>query len=154
MDSPYIISTGGAEPCTAEKCEPFYIREWETMIVGTLICIAIIYIMYNRSDSFADFSGASTQRMQTYDSRAHHGHLGSDNDGTMNTEQFLAMPKLPEIHMPQLIKKGKGIVSTGAATSKFMDFERIDAIDVLKAAEPLPTLIPFTSDDDLEKLVR
>jgi hypothetical protein len=74
MSSPFV--EGGAEPCTAEKCEPFYIREWETMIVGAIIVMVLLYMFASSAGSyFADrvgfnYADSGSNRFGTRDDRA------------------------------------------------------------------------------------
>jgi hypothetical protein len=159
MSSPFIIN-GGAEPCTAEKCEPFYIREWETMIVGTLIAATLLYVMcacgYER---FASARGgnpypslANSQRiLGMYDNRP--GHVGP-----RGPERFASAPQptLGDMIAREAsdIRRGLGWGSQGPQVSKFTDFAKVDSIDELKSGEPNPTHQPETPDDVLEMLVR
>lgn len=127
--------------CTETKCEPFFIREWETMIVGALVVAVILYVGYSCYPEY--FSGyaarGSTQRMLTVDDRPF-------KQISVPQEQFRAEHQDDQLYGTVL--RGAHIPLKGVSTEKFTEFARIDAIDHLKPAEN-PTHIPETSDDDL-----
>lgn len=165
MSSPYVINTsGGAEPCTAEKCEPFFIREWETVLVGTLIVAAIMYLMCScGADYFSAAkpqiaSLANTQRNFTVNDLV--GPIEHTNESFVGAShrsersQF-RMPAFDtkNINFGQ-VAKGLGWESTGPSVSKFMDFGKVDEVDVMEKSDPESAHTPSTSDAVLESLIR
>lgn len=157
MSSPYVESfIGGASPCTSLSCEPFYIREWETMIVSTLIAVFLLYTMcacgYDRFVAKKNSANpyrslANSQRLigGGYDDRVgvHEGFADYDK---FDIKKIRA--QLPDL------TKGMRFQSMGPQVSKFMDFAKVDNIDSLKPAEPKPTHQPQTPDSVLEDLIR
>lgn len=137
MSSPFVVAYED-RMCTEKKCEPFFIREWETMLVGTLICAALIYLMIldDQSEQFSKHGAvydrrANSQRQYVVDERPGH-----------DSEQFATRGA---------VAAGRIWPSSGAATSKFANFATIDSID---HAEQAPMHKPETSDSALEHLIR
>lgn len=165
MNSPYVIETsGGAEACTAEKCDPFYVREWETMLVGTMIVAAIMYLMCSCGVDY--FSSKKPQ----YANMANTQRNFSINDLVGNTEHtnesFMGASRQSQrsqFRMPAFdtkninfgqVAKGLGWESSGPSVSKFMDFDNVDNVDKMEKSDPESAHSPTTSDLDLEGIIR
>jgi len=175
MSSPFVETFGGAEPCTSEKCEPFYIREWETMIVGSLIAMMLLYICGTCASSY--FTAGNSIGSNTADSGSNRFGMRDDRAGQDNNAVFdyTADPNVVA-DMPQISRFAacsstapggscrlpqqqcvKGVCHTpvsrfdsqGPNVSKFMDFSVVDGIDSLKAGEPMPSHMPETSESAL-----
>ena len=86
MSSPFVETFGGAVPCTAEKCEPFYIREWETMIVGSLITLMLLYICVSCGQSY--FDSGNSLGVNTTDSGSNRFGTRDDRAGQDNNAIF------------------------------------------------------------------
>ena len=120
MSSPFVESfTGGASPCDQNSCEPFYIREWETMIVGTLLVLMLLYICNacGGSSYFSSTKGSSvgsntadsgSNRFGARDDRA-----GQDNNAIFNYTPDMAVVKA----MPQISRFSSG--GTTCRNSRF-----------------------------------
>ena len=141
MTSPFVHPYEG-RACTATKCEPFFIREWETMLVGTLVAATLIYLAYScGSEYFQAYpSLANTQRMHVVDDRPRQQSVVPSA-----LEQFRAEPET----LYGTVQRGAHIPSQGVSTEKFTEFARVDAIDQLAEHEPLPSHEPATSDEEL-----
>lgn len=125
--------------CTEDRCEPFFIREWETMLVGALIVSVLIYLSYSCGK---EYFGAYTARGSTQK------HFAVDDRPGHEQSQFQAHVK--PAHEGSVLP-GAFIPQKGVSTEKFTEFARIDAIDNLDK-EPTPTHQPATPDDALVAL--
>ncbi len=131
--------------CTEKHCEPFFIREWETMLVGTLVAATLIYLAYSSAPEYfqAYSSLGNTQRMFSVDDRP----VQYDSAPPGQFEQFRA--NAPETSLYGTVLRGAHIPSQGVSTEKFTEFAHVDAIDRLSDAEQSPSHRPATSDDEL-----
>lgn len=150
MSSPFVVPYD--RTCTDKKCEPFFIREWETMLIGALICGTLLYLMSCSGSSSEPFA----ENNIVYDRRgSRQAHMAVDDrpghDGT-RTDMFTEQPKFAPTKGEVLT--GKVHVFNGPSTSKFMDFAKIDAIDSLSQSEVNPSHMPETGDSTLELLIR
>lgn len=150
MSSPYIIPFND-RLCTEKKCEPFFIREWETMLIGALICATLLYVMSccNGPERFSTADNkmvydrrSSAQAHMVVDDRV--GHEGA------RTDMFATHVK----PTTGVVLQGNSYFLRGPSTSKFTDFAAIDKIDGLVEGEPDPVHAPETSDDTLELMIR
>ena len=158
--SPYVISLNNDRTCTKEKCEPFFIREWETVVIGTLIVGVMLYLMCSCGmERFATENNnkyvydrlSSAQAHFTQDDRV--GHDGTRTD----IERFAIVTKAvanTPIQTVGQVQTGVQIPSKGPSVSKFTEFNAIDNIDVLASGEPDPVHMPETPDSVLEGLIR
>lgn len=129
--------------CTEKSCPPFFVREWETVLVGTLIAATLIYLSYScGKEYFSAYSArGSTQKHFSVDDRPGH-------------ESFQASTfKADHVRPAQdgSVLPGAVIPRQGVSTEKFTEFARIDAIDNVDK-EPTPTHQPATPDEALASL--
>lgn len=135
MTSPYVHPYEG-RACTEKKCDPFFMREWETMLVGTLVAVTLMYLAYSGS---SEYFGAYTARSST---QAHF----AQNDIPRGEDT-----QTPVIETPS-VQPGAHTPSQGVSTEKFTEFARVDAIDDI-GTESTPTHRPETSDEELSAIV-
>lgn len=153
QNSPFVVSIHNDRLCTEKKCEPFFIREWETMIIGALICGTLLYLMCCcASENFSEYvydRRSSTQAHFAIDDR-----IGHSEPNIITSDQPLNVKINEHFDTKGAILSGKMLISRGPSVSKFVDFATVDAIDHLAKDEPNPTHQPETTDDTLEKSIR
>ena len=145
MSSPFVIDNDRL--CTEKRCEPFYVREWETMIIIGMMIVGVMYYMCTTGKNYftnkkftSEVVRANTQRMMTQLGDAQH-YNDAAND-------------VPNGMLPNdTIAKGTSIPLQGPSVEQFMDFQRVDDVDRLEPGESVPTHQPETSDDELYSLL-
>ena len=162
--SPYEISLEESKRvCDRKSCAPFYIREWETMIVGVIIIGIVIFMccccksVDHESvmiDRFKDKTAAASKSHTSVSRPRYHSlsstqAMMSQDDRVGHNEGYAAGPPTHGTVMT-----GARRPSRGPSVDRFVDFARADRIDKLKNGEPNPMYSPETSDADLEQVLR
>jgi hypothetical protein len=123
-------------------------REWETMLVGTLVATTLLYLAYSCS---SEYFGTYNSRSST---QAHFAQNDIPRVDESQTSRFLSSRvALEDEDLRATVQRGAHIPSQGVSTEKFTEFARIDAIDDLHVDEVTPSHRPETSDEELAAIV-
>jgi hypothetical protein len=143
-----------------EKQVPFYIREWETLLLGTLIVCTLMYLLcscgsenFNSGKYVFDRRGSVQAHFGIDDRPGHRPRV--DNFRILPVQSDRRSDVQYELFGTKgAVLTGKRHPSSGPSVSRFMDFDAVDKIDQLNQAEPNPVHQPSTPDGSLEQLLR